>query len=116
MLLRQELNINKWNSQLRKGVLEFCILSILERGRNYGYQIIQSLSDFTGVDIKRGTIYALFKRLYEEGYIRYQWEESNYGPPRKIYYLSQEGKQVLTKMKNHWNEFSNSVSKVIKGG
>lgn len=109
------MNISKWNTQLRKGILEFCILSILEKGKNYGYQIICSLSDFTGVDIKRGTIYALFKRLHEEGYIKYAWEESDYGPPRKIYSLTVEGKRTLKEMENHWNDFMNSINKIIKG-
>jgi len=110
------MNIDKWNSQLRKGVLEFCILTILEQEKNYGYQIIQSLSDFTGVNIKRGTIYALFKRLHEERYIRYEWEESEYGPPRKIYSLTEEGKMTLKDMSNHWSDFISSINKIIKGG
>jgi len=110
------MNIAKWNTQLRKGVLEFCILSILEKGNNYGYQIIQSLSDLTEVDIKRGTIYALFKRLHEEGYIQYKWEESCSGPPRKIYFLTLEGKKSLQEMKDHWNSFLRSIDKVLKGG
>lgn len=110
------MNINKWNSQLRKGVLEFCILSILEREESYGYQIILALSEFTGVDVKRGTIYALFKRLHEEEYIQYRWEESNYGPPRKIYFLTPEGKNTLIEMKNHWYSFVSSIEKIIKEG
>ena len=105
----------KWNSQLRKGVLEFCILAILEQGSNYGYQIIQSLSDFTGVDIKRGTIYALFKRLHEENKLQYTWEESAFGPPRKIYQLTQEGQNTLEEMRIHWGVFITSINKVLKG-
>jgi len=109
------MDINRWNSQLRKGVLEFCILTILERQKTYGYQIIQSLSDFTGVNIKRGTIYALFKRLYDEGYIEYEWEESEHGPPRKIYSLTVEGEKSLKDMKNHWDDFMHSIKKIIQG-
>jgi len=109
-------NISKWNTQLRKGILEFCILSILEKENSYGYQIIQALSDFTGIDIKRGTIYALFKRLHEEEYIDYTWEESRSGPPRKIYSLTYEGKKILQGMKSHWTGFLGSVDKILKGG
>lgn len=109
------MDIRKWNSQLRKGVLEFCILSILSRDKNYGYKIIQSLSDLTGVDIKRGTIYALFKRLHEEDKIQYVWEESEYGPPRKIYSLTQKGRDSLRKMKAHWEAFIISINQVLKG-
>ena len=109
------MDIEKWNTQLRKGVLEFCILSILEKKESYGYQIIQALSDFTGIDIKRGTIYALFKRLEEEGYVNYSWEESNAGPPRKIYSLTPKGKETLKIMKKHWDVFLLSIKKITGG-
>ena len=107
------MDLIKWNSQLRKGVLEFCILAILEQKENYGYQIIQYLSRFTGVDIKRGTIYALFKRLNDEGYIQYKLEESDFGPARKIYYLTTKGKETLRIMRNHWSKFNASINSII---
>ena len=110
------MDINKWNSQLRKGVLEFCILALLEKEKNYGYKLILSLSDFTGMDIKRGTIYALFKRLYEEGLIDYVLEESSSGPPRKIYSLTNEGRTALEEMRTHWGEFISSINEVLGGG
>ncbi len=88
------------------------MLSILEKKESYGYQIIQALSDFTELNIKRGTIYALFKRLEEEGLVHYKWEESNTGPPRKIYSLTKKGEEALKKMKKHWNAFIISIKKI----
>ena len=110
------LNVDKWNSQLRKGVLEFCILAILDRQSSYGYQIIRALADVTGVAIKRGTIYAVFKRLHQGGYILYEWKESDSGPPRKIYDLSPEGRSALKAMKNHWESFRSSIENILQKG
>lgn len=96
-------------SQMRKGTLEFCVLSMLRKRKAYPSDIIKTLSDknFTVVE---GTIYTLLNRLRREGKLQYEWQESTQGPPRKYFYITPYGQEVLNAMSEAWLEISNLVN------
>jgi len=100
-------------SQMRKGVLELCILSILEKGDAYPTEILEKLKDAKLIVVE-GTIYPLLNRLKDSGYLTYQWKESNQGPPRKYYHITPDGKKFLKELLENWEELVKSVNKIIK--
>ncbi|HPQ09113.1 MAG TPA: PadR family transcriptional regulator [Bacteroidia bacterium] len=100
-------------SQMRKGVLELCILSILEKGDAYPTEILEELKD-AKLLVVEGTIYPLLNRLKDSGYLTYHWKESNQGPPRKYYHLTSDGKKFLKELIENWDELVKSVNKIIK--
>lgn len=99
--------------QMRKGILELCILSILKRGEAYPTEIIDELKDAKLIVVE-GTLYPLLNRLKDARYLTYQWKESNQGPPRKYYQLTSEGKKFLKELEENWEEIIKSVNKIIK--
>jgi len=100
-----ELDIEGWKAQLRKGAAEFAVLSLLGRTEMYGIELLDALSGADGLGISDGTIYPLLKRLQLEGRIQARWEPSVTGPPRKYYSLTSEGRLAMTAMSRAWNEF-----------
>jgi len=105
--------IENTQSQMRKGILEICILSILEKGDAYPTEIIEELKDAKLIVVK-GTLYPLLNRLKDAGYLNYQWKESTQGPPRKYYKITPEGKKLLKELKENWEDIVKSVNKIIK--
>jgi PadR family transcriptional regulator, regulatory protein PadR len=99
-------------SQMRKGVLELCILSILSQGDAYPTEIIDKLKD-TKLVVVEGTLYPLLTRLKNTGLLGYRWEESNSGPPRKYYKLSEIGEQYLKDLQFSWHELVDAVNKTL---
>lgn len=95
---------------MRKGVLEFCILSILSNGDAYTSDIIGKLKEAKLIVVE-GTLYPLLTRLKNAGLLSYRWEESNAGPPRKYYSLTESGKTSLAELRISWDELVSSVSK-----
>jgi PadR family transcriptional regulator PadR len=107
------MNIENTKAQMRKGVLEFCILSILERKEAYPSDIIQELKDAKLIVVE-GTLYPLLTRLKNAGILTYRWEESTSGPPRKYYTLTEVGVKFLKELAITWEELNNAVSQTTK--
>ncbi|MBI2271915.1 MAG: PadR family transcriptional regulator [Bacteroidetes bacterium] len=107
------MNIENTKAQMRKGVLEFCILSILSKGDHYPSEIIGKLKD-SKLIIVEGTLYPLLTRLKNDGLLSYRWEESTSGPPRKYYKLTPLGEQFLKELDMTWNELADAVAKATK--
>lgn len=99
--------------QMRKGILEYCILSIIAHGETYASDIIDELKK-AKLLVVEGTLYPLLTRLKNNGLLSYQWLESTSGPPRKYYQLTTEGKQVLAELEKTWNELVFAVDAVQK--
>ena len=97
--------------QLRKGVLDLCVLALLERSDGYAYDIASRLADSIGMG--EGTIYPLMRRMQTDGLVRTYLEESSSGPPRKYYQLTKAGHAALAAQKAEWNVFTASVAKVL---
>jgi PadR family transcriptional regulator, regulatory protein PadR len=102
-------------AQLRKGVLELCVLSILSQGDAYPTEIIEKLRD-TRLVVVEGTLYPLLTRLKNTGFLAYRWEESTSGPPRKYYKLTPAGESLLRDLQLSWHELVESVNKTIERG
>lgn len=100
-------------TQMRKGVLELCILSILSQGDAYPTEIIERLRD-TKLVVVEGTLYPLLTRLKNTGLLAYRWEESTSGPPRKYYKLTEIGEQYLKELQLSWQELVDAVNKTIE--
>ena len=106
-------NLENSKAQMRKGVLEFCILSVLADGEAYPSDIIDRLKE-SKLIVVEGTLYPLLTRLKNDNLLSYRWEESSSGPPRKYYKLTEQGKEVMTELLKAWEELVNSVNKTLK--
>jgi PadR family transcriptional regulator, regulatory protein PadR len=100
-------------AQMRKGILEYCILSILEKGDAYASDIINKLRD-SQLIVVEGTLYPLLTRQKNAGLLSYRWEESTQGPPRKYYALTGEGKAFLKELDISWNELVDAIRSIKK--
>lgn len=105
------MKIENTKAQMRKGVLEFCILSILKDGEAYTNDILDTLKDAKMLVVE-GTIYPLLTRLKNAGLLNYRWEESTGGPPRKYYELTETGKLFLNELNTTWDELHQAVVRV----
>ena len=103
------MNTDNAKAQMRKGVLEYCILLILSKNDAYASDIIKKLKESRMIVVE-GTLYHLLTRQKNDGLINYRWEESQQGPPRKYYALTDMGREFLKDLDNSWNELINSVS------
>jgi PadR family transcriptional regulator PadR len=106
---------DNWTTQLRKGVLELCILNVIGRRRVYGYDIVRQLRDIDALVVREGTIYPILSRLKRDGLVRTSLEESPEGPARKYYELTRRGGQLLTEMNSYWDVLSRGMSVLRKG-
>jgi len=104
------MNVENAKAQMRKGVLEFCILSILSEREAYPSDIIDELKEARLIVVE-GTLYPLLTRLKNAGLLSYRWEESNSGPPRKYYKLTEIGKEFLIELDKTWHELQAAVKK-----
>jgi PadR family transcriptional regulator PadR len=98
-----------WTTQIRKGLLEFCVLSALSGERLYGYDIVRRLRQVEGLVISEGTIYPILSRLRRDGLVRTRLEESNEGPARKYYELTEPGRRTLERMNGMWRQILQGV-------
>jgi PadR family transcriptional regulator PadR len=103
---------DNWTTQLRKGVLELCILNIIGRGRVYGYDIVRQLRDIDALVVTEGTIYPILSRLKRDGLVRTSLEESPEGPARKYYELTRRGEQLVTDMNGYWDGLTRGISEL----
>lgn len=102
------MDIENTKAQMRKGILEYCILSVISRGSCYASDIIKELKE-AKVIVVEGTLYPLLTRLKNSGLLSYRWEESQQGPPRKYYELTTEGKDYLADLDRSWDDLVESV-------
>ncbi len=103
------MNIENTKAQMRKGVLEFCILSVLKEKDAYTSEILDTLKN-AKLLVVEGTIYPLLTRLKNDGLLLYRWEESTSGPPRKYYGLTEDGQHFLHELNGTWTELSDAVN------
>ncbi len=109
------MNIENTQSQMRKGVLEFCILSIIKRGEVYPSDIIDEMKS-ANLNILEGTLYPLLTRLKNADLLTYRWVESTGGPPRKYFSLTEKGAAFYRELEATWNELANAVQTLTKNG
>ena len=107
------MKIENTKAQMRKGILEYCILSILDHGEAYPSEIIEQLKDAKLIVVE-GTLYPLLTRLKNADILTYRWEESTSGPPRKYYELTDTGKEFLLGLEKTWSELSIAVNRISK--
>ena len=101
-------------SQILKGTLEACILQLIKRKDMYGYEITEQLSNY-GLDIvAQGTIYPLLKKLEKENLVTSYLKESNFGPPRKYYSITEEGNKYIVNFKDVWSNISTTITEILK--
>jgi PadR family transcriptional regulator PadR len=100
-------------AQMRKGILEFCILLVISNGKMYANSILKELKK-ADLLVVEGTLYPMLSRLKNSGMLEYSWEESRSGPPRKYYELTGKGKESLSQLTETWNHFSGSINSLIK--
>ena len=109
------MNIENTQSQMRKGVLEFCILSIIKRGEAYPSDIIEEMKK-ANLHILEGTLYPLLTRLKNADLLTYRWVESTGGPPRKYFNLTDKGADFYQELEATWNEMANAVRHITQNG
>jgi PadR family transcriptional regulator PadR len=106
------MHLEKTKAQMKKGVLEIVILSIIARGESYASDIIKELRE-ANLLVVEGTLYPLLTRLKNEGMLEYRWEESKSGPPRKYYAITTLGKNISTQLNQDWQELVSSIDQLI---
>ena len=107
----RSMNIDNTASQMRKGILEFCILSVIKQGEAYPSDIIEKMKS-ANLNIFEGTLYPLLTRLKNAELLTYRWVESNSGPPRKYFSLTEKGNEFFKELKSTWNELSDAVKTI----
>ena len=105
-----------WVTQIRKGMLELCILNALAEDERYGYDLVKTLVDIPGLGVTEGTIYPLLSRLRVAGLISSRLEESSSGPARKYYSLTKEGRRIMDTMNEYIGELNRGVTRLRKKG
>ena len=108
----QSMNIENAQVQMRKGILEFCIMHIISRGEVYASDMLDELTS-AKIMVVEGTLYPLLTRLKNSGLLDYKWVESSSGPPRKYYILTDTGRKFLEEMQQTWAELSDSVNTIV---
>lgn len=105
------INVENTKAQMRKGILEYCILSILSRGDSYAPQIIAELKAAEMIVVE-GTLYPILTRQKNQGLLTYRWEESPQGPPRKYYSLTNEGREALAQLDESWDALVAQIANI----
>lgn len=105
------MKLENTKAQMRKGVLEYCILLVCKDEPVYAVNVIGGLRD-ANLIVVEGTIYPLLTRLKNDGLLSYRWEESTQGPPRKYYELTEKGRGFLTELEESWGELVTAVTRV----
>jgi len=100
-------------TQLKKGTLELCVLSLLSKADMYGFELVGAIS--AQIHISEGTIYPLMKRIKDEGYVTTYLRESQEGPPRKYYSITPSGRTTLETMEAEWRNLSAGINKILEG-
>ena len=104
-----------WVAQLRKGLVELCVLGVVRDGETYGYEILQRLKAAEGLAITESTVYPILARLADEGLLKVRVTPSPAGPPRRYYRLTPPGLARMREMADYWNQIVQAVSDLLKG-
>jgi len=100
------------NSQIKKGILDLCVLALLEKGDSYGYDLAGSLA--RKVEVADGTVYPILRKLASEGIVSTYLQESQNGPPRKYYHLTDSGRKKLNNEREEWIKFCGEVNEILE--
>ncbi len=100
-------------SQLRRGTVEYCVLALLRDGERYGFELVRELADVDGLVTSEGTIYPLLTRLRKDELVTTFWQESESGPPRRYYRLTEAGRKALADFTKEWSRFRDSVDVIL---
>lgn len=101
------------DTQLRKGVLEYCVFGLLEERPYYGFELVARLTAADGLLTSEGTIYPLLARMRREAQVVTEWRESASGPPRRYYRLTEAGRRSLREFRSSWRRFRDAVESVV---
>lgn len=107
------MNLENTKAQMRKGILEFCILSLLQSEAKYASEILENLKKAEMLVVE-GTLYPLLSRLKNAELLEYHWEESTSGPPRKYYQITCQGTEMLTELEKSWKSLQKAVNTLVK--
>lgn len=107
----EAINVDNIKAQMRKGILEYCILSILSKGDAYASAIINELKESEMIVVE-GTLYPLLTRQKNQGLLSYRWEESTQGPPRKYYEITDKGRAVLDELDIAWTDLVRVIDRI----
>jgi PadR family transcriptional regulator PadR len=102
-------------AQLRRGVIEYCVMALLERDQRYGFDLVRELTSTDGMETSEGTLYPILGRLRRDGLVESTWQESPSGPPRRYYRLSSRGRQTLAEFRREWTRFTSAVDQILGG-
>lgn len=105
-----------WTAQVRRGILEYCILSLISAKPCYGYELITLLNRWEPLAVTEGTLYPLLRRLVKEKHLDSFWQESDAGPPRKYYSLTDSGINLLKAMSSEWKKINAAVGEIENVG
>lgn len=109
------MDLSNWKSQIRKGLIEFCLLNIVDqRGQAYGLELLDGLNS-ANLEVSEGTLYPLLSRMVRDKYLSPKWETPTTGHPRKYYKLTTQGKRTLEDMKSTWSEISSAIDELCNG-
>ena len=104
--------IDGWVTQLRKGLLEYCVLSFLGRGESYGYEIVQALKDVEELSVSESTVYPILSRLKEEKLLKTRDVPSDSGPPRRYFAITAMGRVRLAEMNEYWKLLQSAMERL----
>lgn len=107
--------MSRWETQLRKGVVELAVLAVLARGETYGYRIVESLRVLEGLELTESTVYPVLTRLAREGFLSVRSEASPSGPTRRYYRLSRAGEVRFATLAESWKTLSRSLTHLLEG-
>lgn len=101
-------------AQMRRGAIEYCVLSLLRDQDRYGLELTRTLSEADGLVTSEGTVYPLLTRLHRDGLVETTWEESPHGPPRRYYSITGEGRAALKTFAAQWKRFTAAVDDLLE--
>jgi PadR family transcriptional regulator PadR len=104
------------DTQMRKGLLQYCVMALLVPRARYGYELVQELAQVDGMLTTEGTLYPLLGRLRRDRLVAAEWRESGAGHPRKYYSLTADGKRALADFRQQWATLRSAVDTILKGG
>ncbi len=107
------MKLSNTTAQMRKGILELCVLNIVSHGEVYPSDIMKELKEVKLI-IVEGTLYPLLSRLKNADLLSYTWKESQSGPPRKYFTITESGTAFLDELKTNWDSLNNAVNKILK--
>jgi PadR family transcriptional regulator PadR len=110
------MELERWKTQLRKGLLDLCVLNFLAAHEYYGYDLVQEMKEIDGLQMREGTIYPILARLEEDGLVRSERRPSDAGPPRKYFIITRAGERAVEEMNRHWRRIEAAVRTARRPG